>query len=404
MSPASTRHVPSLADERSALGWLAVMREQHPVWADEAGVWHVFTHAAVREVLRDTDTFSSDLPATLAGAPTPPGNLAIDPPAHRALRALVGAAFTPRRIAALEPRIREVTRDLLDRAGDRFDLVAALAEPLPMTVIGDLLGLSDDDRAAVSGWMSAIDDAGGGADPFSAPEVMATVLAAFEPFVARMTDVAAARRAAPGDDLISALVTAEVDGEILDDQGAGTFALGLFMAGHAPTTGLLGNAVRTLDDHPELWDTLRTDPARVPAFLEEVLRLRPVGPRVQRATTRDVELAGVTIPARSVVGAWLLSANHDPTAHPDPERVDLRRGVRGGRQLGFGHGIHFCLGAPLARLEARVVVEELLARHHRLAVDHDRLPGGLDLHEHTVVAAKHLPVREVPVRPEDDRT
>lgn len=393
MDSSTTKRVPSLADERAALDWFAAMRDRQPVWVDEAGLWHVFTHTAVSEVLRDPDRFSADLPATLAGTPSPPGNLAIDPPAHGALRALVSASFTPRRVAALEPRIRELTRGLLDRAGGQFDLVGALAEPLPMTVISELLGLSGDDRAAVAGWMAAIAAAGGDrADPFTDPEVMQTVLAVFGPFVARLATIAATRRAAPGDDLISALVTTEVDGEVLDDTAAGTFAMGLFMAGHATTTALLGNAVRTLDDHPGLWDALRGDRTLIPAFLEEVLRLRPPLPRVQRATTREVELAGTTIPTRSVVGVWLLSANHDPVAHPDPEHVDLHRGVRGGRQSAFGGGIHFCLGAPLARLEARVVLEELLDRP-ALTIDHDERPRGLELLEHTILAARRIPVR-----------
>ena len=178
-----------------------------------------------------------------------------------------------------------------------------------------------------------------------------------------------ARRADPTDDLISALVTAEVDGRRLDDEEAANFSMLLLLAGHITTTLLLGNAVRVIDENPGTWAGLRADPSTIPAAIEEVLRLRPPFPMTARATTRDVEIAGTTVPARSIVMPWLLSANHDPDAHPDPERFDpTRAGIGGGSQLAFGHGIHFCLGAPLARLEARVALEEMTSRWAGLSV------------------------------------
>ena len=172
-----------------------------------------------------------------------------------------------------------------------------------------------------------------------------------------------ARRADPRDDLMSALVSTEVDGRTLDDEEATNFSMLLLLAGHITTTLLLGNAVRTFDENPGVWDELRADPGLIPGAIEEVLRYRSPFTQVGRATTREVEISGTTIPSDVLVVPWLLAANRDPRAHVDPDRFDIRRGLGGGAQLAFGHGIHFCLGAPLARLEGKVALQELTARY-----------------------------------------
>jgi erythromycin 12 hydroxylase len=176
---------------------------------------------------------------------------------------------------------------------------------------------------------------------------------------------------------------------VLDDEEAANFSMLLLLAGHITTTVLLGNAVRTFDENPGVWDELRADPALIPGAIEEVLRLRSPFVQVGRATVRAVEVGGVEVPADALVLPWLLSANRDPAAHREPDRFDLRRGLGGGAQLAFGHGVHFCLGAPLARLEGRVALEELTGRFRGLAVDRS-------------VAVRHFPrgilgTRELPV-------
>ena len=389
MDDAVTDLAPTAEDEPALLAWLATMRDEQPVWRDRYGIWHVFRHADVEAILRDPATFSSDTSRLVpAAAPMRRGMLTqIDPPEHRALRRLVSATFTPRVVGGLEPRIRALTGELLDGAGERFDLVDALAFPLPVIVIAELLGLPPEDRPLFRSWADSLFSQQVG-DPTD-PDVMTKFAAAISEITAYFTAACAARRGAGGDDLISALVNTEVDGRILDDEEAANFSMLLLLAGHVTTTVLLGNAVRTFDENAGVWDELRADPTLIPGAIEEVLRYRSPFVQVGRSTRRPVEVAGVEIPADVIVLPWLLAANRDPRAHRDPDRFDIRRGLGGGAQLAFGHGVHFCLGAPLARLEGRVALEELTRRYRRLDVDH-------------AVAVRHFPqgilgTRELPV-------
>ena len=360
---------PDIADLPAVLDWLAHLRAEAPVWRDRYGMHHVTRAADVEVVLRETATFSSDFSAVMPGSEKMTKGMLtrLDPPEHKALRHLVSASFTPKRVAGLEPRIRELTREMLPDSPAAFDLVDTLAFPLPVTVIAEMLGLPAGDHGRFRAWADGlfsmqVDDP---KEAMNDPRVAA----AMGEITGYLGDQVRARRADPTDDLMSALVTTEVDGRILDDEEAANFSMLLLFAGHITTTLLLGNTVRVLDGHPGAWEALRADPASIPGTIEEVLRLRPPFPMTARATTRDVELSGITVPARSVVMPWLLSATHDPGAHPDPERFDpARPGIGGGAQTAFGHGIHFCLGAPLARLEARVALEEMTARYAGLTV------------------------------------
>ena len=320
---------------------------------------------------------------------------AIDPPEHRALRRLVSAAFTPRTVAGLEPRIREVTRRLLDAAGERFDLVDTLAFPLPVIVIAELLGLPTEDRGLFRAWADELFSMQ--VDPAD-PEAATKIGEAMAGITGYLAEHCRARRADPRDDLMSALVGTEVDGRTLDDEEATNFSMLLLLAGHITTTLLLGNAVRTFDENPGVWDELRADPGLIPGAIEEVLRYRSPFTQVGRATTREVEISGTTIPSDVLVVPWLLAANRDPRAHVDPDRFDIRRGLGGGAQLAFGHGIHFCLGAPLARLEGKVALQELTARYRALPVDQDavRAAGGLRGYERGILGTRSLPVSAAP--------
>lgn len=382
--------IPSMAEEAELLDWLGVMREKHPVWEDPYGVWHIFRHADVRSVLRDTATFSSDPTRVIDGATPTPGMIhELDPPEHRVLRKVVSSAFTPRTVADLEPRIREVTRSLLGAVGDRFDLVEALAFPLPVTIVAELLGLPRLDHEQFGDWSGALIDIQ--MDDPTDPALAERITDVLNPLTTYLRDRCRERRAAPGDDLISRLVLAEVDGRSLDDVEAANFATALLLAGHITTTVLLGNIVRTLDEHPAYWAAAAEDPRRIPPIVEEVLRYRPPFPQMQRTTTRATRVAGVAIPANVMVNTWVLSANRDPDAHPRPDTFDPSRGIGGAAQLSFGHGVHFCLGAPLARLENQVALEEIIARFGRLVVDRD--DNRLRHFDQIVFGTRHLPVR-----------
>ena len=390
---AATDLAPTAEDEPALLDWLRRMRDDQPVWRDGTGLWHVFRHADVEAITRDPVAFSSDTGRIFPAArPVQRGMLtAIDPPEHRSLRRLVSAAFTPRTVAGLEPRIRQVTRELLDPAGERFDLVDTLAFPLPVIVIAELLGLPAQDRGLFRAWADELFSMQ--VDPAD-PELATKIGEAMAGITGYLAEHCRARRADPREDLMSALVSTEVDGRTLDDEEATNFSMLLLLAGHITTTLLLGNAVRTFDENPGVWDELRADPGLIPGAIEEVLRYRSPFTQVGRATTRDVEISGVTIPADVLVTPWLLAANRDPRAHPDPDRFDIRRGIGGGSQLAFGHGIHFCLGAPLARLEGRVALQELTARYRALPVDHDavRAAGGLRGYDRGILGTRSLPV------------
>jgi erythromycin 12 hydroxylase len=389
---------PTTEDEPALLDWLHTMREHQPVWQDGYGIWHVFCHADVEAITRDPARFSSDTTRLVpAAASVQRGMLTrIDPPEHRALRKLVSAAFTPRTIAGLEPRIRAVTGELLDGVGERFDLVDALAFPLPVIVIAELLGLPAQDRALFRTWADGLFSMQV-EDPCD-PELGPKIAAALAEITAYLIAHCRARRADPREDLISALVTAEIDGRRLDDEETANFSMLLLLAGHITTTILLGNAVRTLDEHPGVWDELRADPSLIPGAVEEVLRFRSPFTQVARATLHPAEIGGLTIPADALVTPWLLSANRDPDAHTEPDRFDIRRGLGGGAQLAFGHGVHFCLGAPLARLEGRVALEALTTRYPALPLDHDTIAraGGLQHYPRGILGTRNLPVRPVP--------
>jgi erythromycin 12 hydroxylase len=258
-------------------------------------------------------------------------------------------------------------------------------------VIAELLGLPAQDRGLFRAWADELFSMQ--VDPAD-PELAEKLSEAMAGITGYLAEHCRARRADPREDLMSALVSTEVDGRTLDDEEATNFSMLLLLAGHITTTLLLGNAVRTFDENPGVWDELRADPGLIPGAIEEVLRYRSPFTQVGRATTRDVEISGMTIPADVLVTPWLLAANRDPRAHPDPDRFDIRRGIGGGSQLAFGHGIHFCLGAPLARLEGRVALQELTARYRALPVDHDavRAAGGLHGYDRGILGTRTLPV------------
>lgn len=355
--------------------------------------WMLFDYESVKRALSDSETFSSRVPA--------PRNWFIfyDAPAHTKSRALVAQAFTPRMIAGLEPRIRELSRELLDRAAgaDVFDVARDYAVPLPMKVIAGILGIPDSDWTRYQRWSDTIlrlsYSRSGGPEAQQSIADFTAVTAEMSVYVAEMIDH---RRAEPRDDLMTRLVEASVDGERLShDEILGFFQL-LIVAGQETTSDLINNAVLCLIEHPEQTARLRSDPTLLPGAVEEVLRYRSPLQWMMRTPRRDVELHGHVIPQGSFVLPVIGSANRDGRVFPDPDRFDITRNPN--PHIAFGHGAHFCLGAALSRLEGRIAIGDLLARfpHLELASDepwtprqalHVHGPASLPLRKCTPVSA-----------------
>jgi cytochrome P450 len=340
----------------------AWLREHAPVYREPRfGNFVVTRFADALEVLRDHATFSSARGQNPAGPQAGVPSIATsDPPLHDQLRALVSRAFTPRRVAESEPRIRALAHELLAALpGRAFDLVPAIAVPVPVIVISTLLGVSPDRAGDFRRWSDALV---GLMERPRAPDLMAAALEMVSYF---RSEVIPRRRAAPQDDLVSALLAAEIDGRKLSEQEIESFCLLLLVAGNETTTNLISNQLRVLSQRPELWKRLRDDRSLVPAALEETVRWDSPVQNLARDAARDVALHGVQIAAGERVLVSFAAANRDAREFPDAESYRLDRGSA--RHLGFGFGVHFCLGAGLARLEARCVLDAMLERFAEIA-------------------------------------
>jgi cytochrome P450 len=285
-----------------------------------------------------------------------------DPPNHSRLRKLVSKAFTAGMIDKLQPRVEQITDSLLDEMArhDQVDLLDALAFPLPITVICELLGVPPQDRADFRAWSNTLMSADEWEKVASASRAMSEYLSAM------ITEL----RAHPNDTMMAALIQATDEGDQLTENELVAMAFLLLIAGHETTVNLIGNGVHALLRDPEQLALLRADPALLPGAVEEVLRLEsPIDLTTLRITTAPIQVGEVVIPAEQVVMVSLVSANRDVDRFERPDRLDITRKAAG--HLAFGHGIHYCLGAPLARMEGRIAIGKLLDRFPRLTLAGD---------------------------------
>jgi cytochrome P450 len=344
--------------------------------ADGHDAWLVVGYEEARSALNDS-RLSKDMHAALAsgggvvaeGLPGPAfarHMLTVDPPDHTRLRRLVSSAFTPRHVEGLRPRVQALVDDLLDDIAAegpdaRIDLVAAFAFPLPFTVICELLGVPERDRADLGRGLTAL------LVPTATESEYAKAKAASDVVVGMLEALVDTKQRAPGDDLVSGLITARDGGERLTTQELLSTIFQLIVAGHDTTASLIGNGVVALFRHPRQLEDLRTDPAKLAAAIEELLRYdAPVPHSTFRYATEPVDIGGATIPAGAQVIICLAAANRDRGQYATADLLDIDRAEA--RHLAFGHGIHFCLGAPLARMEGQLALGSLLRRFPELAL------------------------------------
>jgi cytochrome P450 len=285
-----------------------------------------------------------------------------DPPRHKQLRDLVSRAFTPRAVANLEPRIAQIADELLDSVipTGRMDFVRDFSDPLPVIVIAEMLGIPTDDRATFKRWSDDLIGESGDYDSLQSEQEVARRRASLDGMDDYFRKIIDARRKNPRNDLISGLVEAEIDGERLSEDDLLAFCDLLLIAGNVTTTNLLGNAILCLTEHQDQLTRLRQDVGLLPSAVEEVLRFESPVQALSRITAAEVEIRGQSLPEGALVIAFLGSANRDDTVFPHPEQFDIARDPN--PNLAFGMGIHFCLGAPLARLESRVALRVLFDR------------------------------------------
>jgi cytochrome P450 len=343
----------ALFDEPSA--WDAKMRHEAPVFYDaEQQTWFVFRYEDVKQAFANWQMFSSKVPHPPEQTDFTQSLNFTDPPKHRSLRTLVAKVFTARRVEALAPRMNVIVNELLDRFQDRgqMDFVRDFAIPLPVVVIAEILGVPIKRRADFKHWSDG---------------VVNQDLTASREIGDYFRELIKERGNKPGNDLVSDLIAVHEGGETLSAQELVDFCIVLLVAGNETTTNLLGNAIVCLDESPSAYKRLKNEPALLPSAIEEVLRYRSPVLSMSRFTKVDTQIGDQTIPAGQLVKLRIGSANRDETKFERADEFVIDRDPN--EHVAFGNGIHFCLGAPLARLEAEIGLRAVLERLPNLRVD-----------------------------------
>jgi len=341
--------------------WLKTMRETTPVRYDEDRYsWDVFGYDLGLQILQDAETFSSRrMPMS---ARISQSMVFLDPPRHTQLRNLVNKAFTPRMVTDFMPRITAITNELLSNLGTsgELDIVNDIAVPLPVRVIAEIIGIPEGDHMKFKGWSDTLALTADASTPEAIQAMQEAKRIADSEFNVYLLSLMEKRRQEPQQDMLTLLLEAEIDGERLTDDEVVAFCILLLIAGNETTTNLITHGVRALIDHPEVLVQLRERPELITPFIEEVLRYYSPVPKVDRIAAVDTEIAGHQIKAGQGVSVWLGSMNRDESKFVDGERFVVDRDPN--PHLAFGFGIHFCLGAPLARLEAQIALSTLINR------------------------------------------
>ncbi|MFN8604218.1 MAG: cytochrome P450 [Candidatus Binatia bacterium] len=357
-TPAPTLFDPAVAND--PYPFYAYLRREAPVAPlGLMDLWGIARHEDVLRVLRDPETFSSVVGQRLIEGEELPSMLFNDPPIHTRLRGLIAKAFTPRVVElqrdSISARARELINAMLAKCDP--DIVLDLAYPLPVMVIAHMLGVADGDHATFKRWSDAIIE---NVAPILLTGDDSALAGVNQEFDAYFSKRLAKLRREPEDNLLSELVHVETDEGKLTELELLMFCRLLLVAGNETTTGLIVNATRAFSEYPDVLARVRADLSLLPAALEEALRYYAPFPATFRRTTRDVEVAGTTIPKDTRVLVFLASANRDERAFENPDEFRLDRGTN--RHVAFGMGIHYCVGAPLARLEAEIALRDLLPR------------------------------------------
>ncbi len=372
-----TRNLFDPAVREDPYPFYAALRATAPACVvDPVGAWLVTSYDAVLEVLRQPELYSS---LAMRAAMTqgrldddegpPPMVISSDPPQHTRLRTLVNRGFTPRRIQRMEPLVRRITKDLfaeIDRRGE-CDLVGDLTVPLPVMVISEMLGIEPERFEDFKRWSQVIVSVFGRSPSEDQLETFHVTLDELDNYLEPLIE---RRRSNPRDDIISVLTQKEEEDALSADELIG-FVILLLIAGNETTTNLIGNTIIALWDNPEQLALLNTSPERIPDAVEEALRFSSPVQMLFRQTTQDVELGGEKIPEGAIVMPCYAAANRDPKRFEDPDRFDIGRDSQG--HVAFGLGLHFCLGASLARLEARIALEALVPRLAKLRCREERI-------------------------------
>jgi cytochrome P450 len=357
--------------------FIAQLHEERPLCRDVNGFWIASRFEDVRAILLDYARFSS---SAMSGGGGQAGAMGIgfplltdDPPRHSVLRGLLAKAFTPAAMEAMRPAIEQLANDLAAAipTDEEIDIVEAMTTPLPVAVIAGMMGVPNERAMDFKRWSNAI--MGIQDNPFEGERIrMLMELRAY------FSQLSAERRARPGDDLVSALTRVGDTTETLTDDQVVGFCILLMIAGNETTTNLLGNLLNRLAEAPDDWAAMRSDPSLIEAAIEESLRVDSPAQMIIRRATEDVVLGAETIKAGDRVLVYLASANRDPSRWDDPANFELAR--ERDRHVAFGHGVHTCIGAPLARMEAKAAMTSLVARFACIARGAERgvrLPGGL---------------------------